>query len=121
MSNWRDFHYVIASAPDEDPFDLCNVPFARITMAPLGEWIIMADADACVVVLAGAQGMIATPQANCFDFTGNRPNFDTWMATHYPHVVYRWRDDFIIGFADSAAKQALNTELGNRVIWYTPF
>jgi hypothetical protein len=119
VNDWRNFHYVIASAPGQCPFDLHNVPAARIEMIPQGQWIIMADADACFVAMAGAQGMIATPQANCFDFVGNRPNFDDWMAMYQPEVTYRWRDDFVIGFADDRTRQAFNTELGGRVVLYT--
>jgi hypothetical protein len=120
VSDWRDFHYLIASAPEEDPFDLHNVRPARIEMSPRGEWIIMADVDACVAVLGGAQGLAMTNQANRFSFQGNRPNFDGWMASYYPEVAYRWLDEFVISFADNHTRQAFETELGNRVIWYTP-
>jgi hypothetical protein len=119
VNGWRDFHYVISSAPGECPYDLKTVPSARIEMVPRGEWIIMADADACFVALAGAQGMIATAQANCFAFTGNRPVFDDWMTMHHPQVTYCWRDDFVLGFADDRTRRAFNTELGGRVVLYT--
>jgi hypothetical protein len=119
VSDWRHFHYLIDSAPNEDPFDLHNVRASRIEMSPRGAWIIMADADACMIVVGGAQGMVMTTQANGYGFQGNRPNFDNWMARNFPEVAYRWLDEFVISFADQPTRQAFNAELGARVVRHT--
>jgi hypothetical protein len=115
---WANFHYLIASAPDEDPFDLHNVRPARIEMSPRGEWIIMAEVDACMIVVGGAHGLAMTNQANRFSLQGSRPNFDHWMTCIFPQVAYRWLDEFVVSFADDHTRQAFNTELGGRVVRY---
>lgn len=111
----RDFEYLIASAPDECPSDSAADPML-IEMSPRGQWLMMADADALLIAMDDAQGLKPTAGADLFEFTGNRPNFDDWMAAHHPDISYVWLDQFAVGFADRATQLSFDNDLGKRVL-----
>lgn len=116
MSGWRDFDYLITSAPHECPFDIDDGAMGRVEMSPRGQWLLMHDMDALLIVMDDAQGLKPTSSADLFEFTGNRSNFDEWMAAQHPGLDYIWLDQFAIGFADPAAQISLNVDLGVRVL-----
>jgi hypothetical protein len=117
----RNFDYLIASAPGECPFDMSAADRMHIVMSPCGLWLLMADADAFLIVMDDAQGLAAIGHADLFEFTGNRPNFDDWMAAQHPDISYGWVDQFAMGFADQAARLSFNDDFGERVLRAAPF
>jgi hypothetical protein len=76
----------------------------------------MAEADALLIVMDGATGLVMTSHNDLFDFVGNRPNFDVWMSANHPEIDYEWIDQYAIGFADRAAQLSLNDDFGMRVL-----
>lgn len=117
MNGWHDFDYLIASAPGECPFDIDGAANPlRIEMSQRGQWLMMADADALLIAMDDAQGLKPTSHAHLFEFTGNRPNFDDWMAAEHLDIDYEWVDQCAIAFADRASQLSLNNRLGNRVL-----
>jgi hypothetical protein len=76
----------------------------------------MGAADALLIVMDDVKGLRLTNHPNRFDFDGNRPNFDNWMAIHHPNIGYRWIDQHLIGFASRAVQQSFNDDLGERVL-----
>lgn len=121
MTGWFEYEYLIASRPDE-----CTCPSlarqirSRIEMKPRGQWIVMAQADALLIVMDDAKGLLLTNHPDRFGFDGNRPDFDTWMAIHHPNVAYRWLDQALVAFADRAAQLSFNDDLGQRVLRAKP-
>jgi hypothetical protein len=112
-----DFDYLIVSAPDECPFDLgASVSPTGIEMSPRGQWLMMDGNDALLIVMDGAQGLKPTGSADLFEFTGNRPSFDDWMAADHPDIAYGWLDQFAVGFPDHASRQSFDNDLGQRVL-----
>lgn len=112
-----DFDYLIASAPDECPFDLgAVVNPTRIEMSPRGQWLMITGNDALLIVMDGAQGLNQTGNPDLFEFTGNRPTFDDWMAARHPLIAYGWLDQFAVSFADPACRQSFDNDLGQRVL-----
>jgi hypothetical protein len=121
MSGWRDFNYLIASAPNECPFDFPDSAIgSRIEMSPRGHWLVMKDADALLIVMDDAEGLKPTASDGLFEFTGNRPNFDEWMTGCHPDIDYRWLDQFVVAFADRACRASFNDDLGQRVLRAAP-
>lgn len=116
MSGWHDFDYLITSAPHECPFDIDDGAMGRVEMSPRGQWLLMHDVDALFIVMDDAQGLKPTNSADLFEFTGNRPNFDDWMAARHPDLDYIWLDQFAVGFVDPAAQLSFNDDLGERVL-----
>jgi hypothetical protein len=118
-TGWRDFDYLIASAPDDCLFDITDGAY-RIEMSPRGQWLLMDGNDALLIVMDDAKGLKLTASADLFEFTGDRLEFDEWMAAHHPGIGYRWLDQFAVGFADRAALQSFNDDLGERVLRAAP-
>jgi len=117
MNGWRDFDYLIASAPDECPFGMiASASPSRIEMSPRGQWLFMAEADALLIVMDDVQGLSLTGSADLFEFTGNRPNFDDRMAARHSDIAYCWVDQFAVGFADRGAQLSFDDDLGERVL-----
>jgi hypothetical protein len=118
MNGWRDFHYLITSAPHECPFDIGDSTIlSRIEMCPRGQWLLMNDADALLIVMDDARGLKPTGSANLFEFTGSRPNLDQWMSAQHPDIGYIWLDQFVVAFADRAAQLSFDHDLGERLLW----
>ncbi|OHB29776.1 MAG: hypothetical protein A2790_07720 [Phenylobacterium sp. RIFCSPHIGHO2_01_FULL_69_31] len=121
MTGWQNFDYVITSAPNQCPFEIANSGIvSRVEMSPRTQWIAMADADALLIVLNDAQGLEPSEHHNVFLFTDNRPNFDGWMAAHHRGISYVWLDQFVVAFADRAARLSFNDDLGERVLRAAP-
>jgi len=117
MTGWLEYDYLIASQPDERPCpSLARQTMDRIEMAPRGQWLNMAEADALLIVMDGATGLVMTRQSDLFDFVGNRPNFDGWMSIQHPEIDYEWIDQFLVAFADRAAQLSFNDDLGQRIL-----
>ncbi|MBS0489189.1 MAG: hypothetical protein JSR35_04265, partial [Proteobacteria bacterium] len=57
-----------------------------------------------------------TGNPDLFEFTGNRPTFDDWMAARHPLIAYGWLDQFAVSFADPACRQSFDNDLGQRVL-----
>ena len=85
-------------------------------MKPRGQWISMAEADALLIVMDGATGLGLTNNRDLFHFTGNRPNFDDWMAARHPEIDYEWIDQWLVAFADRAAQLSFDDNLDVRVL-----
>ncbi len=114
---WRDFDYLIASAPGECPLDIGDTTIMnRVEMSPRDRWLVISEADALLIVMDGAQGLKPTGSPDLFEFTGNRPNFDDWMAADHPDIAYGWLDQFAVGFADNASRQSFDDDLGQRIL-----
>ena len=77
---------------------------------------MMADADALLIAMDDAKGLKPTGSADLFEFTGNRPTFNDWMAARHPHIAYGWLDQFVVGFTDHASRQSFDADLGQRVL-----
>jgi len=117
MNGWLEYDYIIASQPDECACPPLNRRITcRIEMKPRGQWISMAEADALLIVMDGATGLALTTNNDLFHFTGNRPNFDGWMAQRHPHIDYEWIDQYAVAFADRAAQLSFDDDLGVRVL-----
>jgi len=117
MNGWLEYGYLILSRPEECPFpSLPNQIVSRIEMSPRDQWLIMSAANAMLIVLNDAKGLLLTDHPNRFGFDGNRPDFDDWMAAHHPKIAYRWLDQWVIAFADRAAQLSFNDDLGERVL-----
>ncbi|HEX8056563.1 MAG TPA: hypothetical protein VF481_07875 [Novosphingobium sp.] len=113
----KDFDYLITSAPGECPFDIgAVVNPTRIEMSPRGQWLMITGKDALLIVMDDAPGLNQTGNPDLFEFTGNRPNFDNWMAARHPLITYGWLDQFALGFADHASRQSFDDDLGQRVL-----
>lgn len=113
---WRNFDYLIASAPGECPFDIDAADRMHIVVSPRGQWLRMANADAFLIVMDDARGLTVTGHADLFEFTGSRSNFDDWMAVAHPDIVYEWLDQCAVGFAHTGAQLSFNKGLGRRVL-----
>ena len=117
MIGWLAYDYIIATQPHQREFpDLNRQIRDRIEMSPRDWWIGITDADAMVVALDGMTGLGLTNEPDLFDFVGNRPDFDDWMAAHHPEIGYCWIDQYAAAFADRAAQEAFNDGLGPRVL-----
>ena len=117
MTGWLEYDYLIASQPDERLCpSLTRQIMSRIEMKPRGQWLNMAEADAVLIVMDGARGLVPTRHSDVFDFVGNRPDFDDWMSIHHPEIDYEWVDQFLVAFADRAAQLSFNDDLGERVL-----
>lgn len=117
MNGWLEYDYLIASQPDECACSSLNRQITcRIEMAPRGQWISMAEADALLIVMDDAKGLGLTSHGDLFHFEDNRPDFDDWMTTHHPEIDYEWIDRYAVAFADRAAQLSFNDDLGERVL-----
>lgn len=117
MTGWLEYDYLIASQPDEYPCPSLTGPImSRIEMSPRGQWLSMAEADALLIVMDGAKGLVMTSHRDLFRFVGNRPDFDDWMAAHHPEIDHEWIDQYVVAFADRAAQLSFNDDLGERVL-----
>jgi hypothetical protein len=117
MTGWLEYGYLIVSRPDEHPCpSLPSQITRRIEMSPRSQWLIMSGADAMLIVLNGATGLLLTDHPNRYGFNGNRPDFDDWMSAHHPEIAYRWLDQWVVAFADRAAQLSFNDDLGERVL-----
>lgn len=112
---WRHFDYLIASAPGECPLDIGDTTIMnRVEMSPRDQWLVISEADALLIVMDDAQGLKPTSQADVFEFSGNRLNFDNWMAAQHPSIAYEWLDRFIVAFADRGAQASFDNDLAQR-------
>lgn len=117
MIDWLEYDYLIVTQPNECPCpSLARQITSRIEMKPRGQWIIMGAADALLIVMDDAKGLLLTNHPDRFGFDGNRPDFDAWMAIHHPNVAYRWLDQALVAFADRAAQLSFNDDLRQRVL-----
>ncbi|WP_374379436.1 hypothetical protein [Dongia sp.] len=117
MNHWLEYDYLIVSQPDECVFDLLGAAImSRVQMSPRSQWIVMAQADAMLVVLNDAKGLRLTDHPDRYGFDGNRPDFDDWMTVHFPKIAYRWLDQCVVAIADRAAQLSFDRDLGQRVL-----
>jgi hypothetical protein len=117
MTGWLEYDYLIVSLPTECIFDLLdNAITSRVEMSPRGQWIVMAQADAILIVMNDAKGLRLTGHPDRFRLDGNRPDFDDWMSIHHPKIAYRWLDQCAVAFADRAAQLSFDHDLGQRVL-----
>ncbi len=117
MTGWLEYEYLIASQHDECPCpSLARQITSRIEMSPRGQWIVMAQANAMLIVLNDAKGLRPTDHPDRFGFDGDRPDFDHWMSIHHPNVAFEWVDQYVVAFADRAAQLSFNDDLGERVL-----
>ena len=117
MNHWLEYDYFIATLPDQ-----CELPalndriMSRIEMSPRRWWIGITDADATLIALDDMTGLRSTTKPDLFEFDGNRPHFDGWMAAHHPDIGYCWLDQYVVAFADRAAQLSFNDDLGERIL-----
>ena len=117
MIGWLAYDYIIATRPDECEFPALNSQImSRIEMAPCRWWIGITAADAMLSVMDDVKGLGLTDQPDLFEFEGDRPDFDDWMAEHHPEIGYCWIDQYVVAFADRAAQQSFDDDLGQRVL-----
>lgn len=117
MIGWLEYDYLVTSRPDECPCPSLPRPImSRIEMSPRGQWIVMAEADALLIVMNDAQGLRPTNHPDRFGFEGNRPDLDDWMSIQHPDIAYAWLDQYVVAFADRAAQLSFNDDLGQRVL-----
>lgn len=117
MNGWLEYDYLIVSQPDECVFDLLSETITSKTeMSARGQWIVMAQADAMLIVLNDAKGLRLTDHPDRYGFDGNRTDFDDRMAKHHPNIAYRWLDQFLVAFADRATQLSFEHDVGQRVL-----
>ncbi len=117
MITWLEYDYLIATQPDQSEFPTLNDQImCRIEMSPRYWRIGITDADAMLIVLDDVKGLRSTDQPNLFEFDGNRPAFDKWMADRHPDIAYCWIDQYVVAFADRAAQLSFDDDLGERVL-----
>ena len=117
MNDWLEYDYLIVSQPTECIFGLLgDTIMSRVEMSPRGQWIVMAQADAILIVMNDAKGLRLTNHRDRFGFHGNRPDFDDWMSIHHPKIAYRWLDQCAVAFADRAVQLSFEHDLGQRVL-----
>jgi len=121
MSGWLDFMYVIKSAPNDCAFEAVgeDAMSDRTIIAPRGLWVAINDSDAMIVAM-DVGGFHAAGEDGLYEFTGDRPELDEWVAKHYPQISYFWIDRCCVGFTDATAKTSFEAQLGKRVIAATP-
>lgn len=117
MSGWLEYEYLIVTSPEECTFDLLDTAIAsRVEMRHRNQWIVMAQADAILIVMHDAKGLRLTRHRDRFGFHGDRPGFDGWMSIHHPKIAYRWLDQYAVAFANRAAQLSFDHDLGQRVL-----
>jgi hypothetical protein len=116
MTRWRDFEYLVFSAPYECAFDLRDPSILlRTDLSPRHDWIVMANADALLIVMDDAEGLLPNGD-HVFQFDGDRFHFDQWMSAHHSDVPYLWVDQLVVAFPDRAAQQSFDDDLGERLL-----
>ncbi len=117
MIDWLAYDYIVATPPHQSECpDLNSQTMRRIEMSPRGWWIGITAADATLIGLDGMTGLALTAQPDLFEFSGNRPNFDHWMAENHPDIGYCWIDQYAAAFADRVSQAAFDHGLGPRLL-----